>query len=297
MPNKELLEKHPLYKQVEMALPTQRSRWPTPAIVARCATCGSPQTYTMVSDYAQYDEPKPKPSSAGIYPEYSYCVRVVYRCAGCSRSHRYFLLLVVQQPAFSRGRMPPPDETKAVIQKVGQFPPWDIAPDPQLAKKLGKGVGVFKKGLICESQSFGLGAFAYYRRIVEDMVDELLDDIRELVTEDGLEHYSEALQKAKASHRASDKIEHIKDLLPEVLRPGGANPLALLHGALSEGLHALSETECLERASVIRGALIFLVSQVSQAKESATQFKKDLQALLDSRSQQDKGESQEKSSR
>jgi len=298
LPNKELLEKYPLYRKVEMVLPVQRHRWPRPAIVANCRVCASSQTFTMISDYTQYDETKPKPGPSGVFPPYPAGVKVVYQCAGCGQMRRYFLLYVVQpRPRSAGGMIPPADETKAVIQKVGQFPPWDIAPDPQLAKKLRNRVGLFKNGLICESQSFGLGAFAYYRRIVELLIDELLNDIQELVSEDARDDYSEALQKVKASRRASDKIEHVKELLPQGLRPGGANPLALLHGALSDGLHNLTEEECIERAPVIRGAIVYLVSQVRQDKESATQFKKNLQDIVDRRSQRDKDESQEKSDR
>lgn len=289
MPSKELLEKHPLYKRVEMVLPIQRHNWPRPAIVSHCPVCGSSQTYNVISDYAQYDEKDVKPGAGGVFPPYSPCLKVVYQCAGCQRSRRYFLILVSQKHRRSTGGIAPPEtETPAVVQKVGQYPPWDIAPDPQLAKRLGARVDLFKKGLICESQSYGIGAFAYYRRIVEQVIDELLADIASLVPPDAQDEYAAALARAQDSHRAVDKIDHIKDVIPAVLRPGGANPLLILHGALSEGLHSLSDEACLERAAAIRGALVFLVAQVNQSKESAAQFQKDLRALLDRQSQKER---------
>ena len=56
------------------------------------------------------------------------------------------------------------------IQKTGQYPPWLIEPTESLRAALGERLDVYKKGLINESQGYGIGAFAYYRRIVEDLI-------------------------------------------------------------------------------------------------------------------------------
>ena len=66
------------------------------------------------------------------------------------------------------------------IIKVGQEPAWSIDIEPYLEKIFGKYVNDYKKGLINESQGYGIGAFAYYRRIVEVIIDELLNDILSL---------------------------------------------------------------------------------------------------------------------
>ena len=279
MPNKFLLETDPLYKSMQTVLPVERGQWPRPSIVAPCDRCKSPQTYTMITDYLQYDQSNERPIYRGSE---SNCIKVVYECAGCHSSRRYFLILVTQETPRSTPRgMPPDDRTQATVQKVGQFPPYDIAPDPQLEKRLGKDrVAVFKKGLVCESHSYGIGAFAYYRRIIEQVIDELLTDIASLVPAGDQGAYAEALARARVSHRAVDKIEQVKDVLPASLQPSGTNPLLILHGALSEGIHVRSDEECLESAVAIRGALTFLVSQVRQSKESAAEFQKALQTLV-----------------
>lgn len=289
MPHKALLETFPLYKSVQTVLAVYRGHWPRPSIVAPCDRCKSPQTFNMITDYEQYDQPNEKPVYRG---NESNCIKVVYACAGCHEARRYFLLLVSQEsprptPSGSRGlSVPPEDRTQATVQKVGQFPPYDIAPDPQLEKRLGEDrVKLFKKGLICESQSYGIGAFAYYRRIVEQLIDELLADIADIVPPNDQSAYAAALTEARESHRAVDKIEHIKDLIPASLRPGGANPLLILHGALSIGIHALTDEQCLDRAVAIRGALTFLVSQVRQSKASAEEFQKALQKLVESQTE------------
>ena len=60
------------------------------------------------------------------------------------------------------------------MKKVGQSPAWDIVMDKELESLLGDHAYFYKSGLICESQRYGIGAFAYYRRIVEEVIDELL---------------------------------------------------------------------------------------------------------------------------
>lgn len=284
MPDRELLETYPLYRSKEILLPFQRHRWPRPAIKAACQFCKSDQTYNLKNDYEQYDVADDKRLAAMAAQEsHSSVIRLVYECAACQRTRRYFMILVAQAPLAPGRYSPPPTEGKATVRKVGQYPPYDIAPDPDLAQKLGPKVEWLKKGLVSESQGYGIGAFAYYRRIVEELIDELLDDIADLVPDEDRDEYSKALALSKSSHMAADKIELVTPLLPPSLRPKGANPLALLHGILSKGIHSLSDEKCLEAAISIREVLVFLVHQVQETKASADRFAMNLKKLLDER--------------
>lgn len=80
------------------------------------------------------------------------------------------------------------------------------------------------------------------------------------------------------------KIELVKDLLPPILRPEGMNPLAALHSALSQGLHAESDEECLDLAQHCREVLVFLVNQVAASKDTAKSFTSSMRKLLDKKS-------------
>ena len=169
--------------------------------------------------------------------------------------------------------------------KIGQYPAWEIAGEPNLEKLLGVNAGYYKKGLICESQGYGIGAYAYYRRIVEKIIDELLDEIAELLSEDEKEKYNLALKKTKQTTVAQEKIVLVKDLLPAILRPNGMNPLSTLHATLSEGLHAESDEVCMEYAESCREILVFLVNQVAASKETSRTFSDRMRKLLDKKSQ------------
>jgi hypothetical protein len=176
------------------------------------------------------------------------------------------------------------DEQGESIMKVGQFPSWEIAMDKNLVALLGEHSGFYKKGLVCESQGYGIGARAYYRRIVETIIDQLLESVTDLIPETEKPRYLAALQKTKQTIVAKEKIELVKDLLPEILRPSGQNPLGLLHDFLSGGLHAGSEEECLESAQHIREVLVFLVNQIIRSKSSSKQFTESMKKLLDKKS-------------
>jgi hypothetical protein len=138
--------------------------------------------------------------------------------------------------------------------------------------------------LVCESQSYGIGAFAYYRRIVEEIINELLDEITDLIPEAEKPAYEEALAKAKETRVTQDKIDLVKDLLPPILRPDGMNPLGVLHSALSEGLHGQTDEHCLELAEQLRQVLVFLVNQVSATRTAAKSFTASMRTLLDKKS-------------
>lgn len=173
------------------------------------------------------------------------------------------------------------------IMKIGQFPSWKEPISNDLRKSLGEFVDNYEKGLACESQSYGIGAYAYYRRMVEDLIQKLLDDIAKLVEGDEDSDFAEKVEAAKHSRRADEKIEIVKESLPVILRPGGVNPLSIIHSTLSEGLHSKSDEECLLLALQVRESLTFLVEEVHRTKSRGYSYKANMNKLLDDKSKQD----------
>lgn len=261
MPNKEFLETYPLYKKFkfERLFPNQLDQIPQPKINVYCKNCKSIQTFVMTNRWYE---------GRAVNNHYTGLVlHAKYICASCENFTQNYLIKF--------------GEDHDYIMKVGQYPPWEISVDKDLSKILDEYLNTYKKGLICESQGYGVGAYAYYRRIIEEIIDELLDSITELVDEENREKYENALQKTKKSHIAKDKIELVKDLLPSVLRPNGTNPLNLLHSQLSEGIHALPDEECLEKAGYIREILLFLVKEIVNHQNSSKAFTESMKKILD----------------
>lgn len=262
MPNKTFLEEYPLYRKFKISLSehTTVDNLQKVRLNMACPICASDQTFAMTNEYYE-NTPYKNSTSAGLV------LRTVYLCTHCQKFQRLFFFAI--------------DEERKWLMKVGQFPAWEIHGDPQIEKLLGNHADHYRKGLVCESQSYGIGAYGYYRRIVEEIIDELLDEILPLLTGEELKAFEGALVKTKKTIVAQEKIELVKDLLPPILRPDGMNPLAVLHSSLSEGLHAESDEACLAQAVIIREVLLFLVNQVAASKATAKNFTDGMRKLLE----------------
>ncbi len=90
-----------------------------------------------------------------------------YTCKNCEKNVvRYFL--------YWQG-----NKTSSVFRKAGQYPPLQIEPPARIAKKLGSAdLELYRKALTSRNNSFGLGALAYLRRVVENRMNDLLDLLR-----------------------------------------------------------------------------------------------------------------------
>jgi hypothetical protein len=187
-PLREFLETYPLYRKFTIALPERLNELPRPRINMPCGVCSVNQTFIMKSNFAYgtYME------NQGVSINTHLAVTTIrYVCTFCDIFLRTFLVKF--------------NVEEGSIMKVGQEPPWEIAPDRSIIKRLGNYADFYRKGLICESQSYGIGAFSYYRRIVEGIIDQLLTEITELVSSgEEQKKYLEALNEVKKT-RVTEK--------------------------------------------------------------------------------------------
>jgi hypothetical protein len=261
MPNEEFLEEYPLYRKLRVTTtPQTLNVMPKVRIKMACPVCKDDQTFSMTNEFWDAAYSAAAPSAGEV-------VRLVYRCQHCTDFRRVFYVKF--------------GESGDWMMKIGQDPPWEVSTDAEIERLLGEHASLYKKGLVCESQGYGIGAFGYYRRIVEEIVDDLLDEISPLIDESERAKYDAALVQTKATIVTQEKIELVKDLLPSILRPDGMNPLSELHSALSEGLHARSDDECLELAAIVRDILVYLTHQVAASRAASKSFTAGMRRLLD----------------
>ena len=69
------------------------------------------------------------------------------------------------------------DSNNGRAYKYGEMPPFGPHTPPRLNKLIGEDRGLFFKGRRSESQGLGIGAFSYYRRVVENEKNRILDEI------------------------------------------------------------------------------------------------------------------------
>jgi hypothetical protein len=171
-----------------------------------------------------------------------------------------------------------------MVYKYGEYPVFGPPTPPQLVKIFegsGKEKDYYFKGRRCESQGLGIGAFTYYRRIIEAKKKEIFDEVvRVAKILKASEEMIADLESAKKQNQFTRGVEVIKHGIPEALLIDGHNPLILLHDALSEGVHDHSDEECLEIATSIRNVLTEFVEKVSFAIKEEKALSDSVNKLL-----------------
>jgi len=132
----------------------------------------------------------------------------------------------------------------------------------------------YEKAVVCLGNGYGIAAFAYFRRIIENNIFNLLDLINEEAENaTNSEEIKVALAELKKESPMSEKIKLANKALPEYLKPNGLNPLGKLYKVLSEGVHHLNDQECLEKTSGVQECLKYLISELSDRKKNQNRFK------------------------
>ncbi len=188
-----------------------------------------------------------------------------YLCRNCSKSVKTYKLAVKGIQVESTAEVPLV-KFSGTIFKYGENPTFGPHTPAKVIKMLGPDKDYFLKGRRAENQGMGIGAFVYYRRVVESQKDRLLGEIIRVAERiKAPEDMISDLRQAQKETQFSSALEAIKHGIPSSLLVNGHNPLRLLHAALSQGVHELSDEQCLERATSIRLVLANLADNLGHA--------------------------------
>jgi hypothetical protein len=236
----------------------------TPELRLHCPTCGGTRTFRSA------------PAGPVIRPTLREKVFLTYICGDCHREVKLFALLVALDEEGGGG---------GVCLKLGEKPAFGVPVPNRLLRLFGADRDNFIKGRQCENQGLGVGAFAYYRRVVENHRAEIFDEIVQVCQTIGapLELIDE-LRAARDQVSFSDAIDKIKAGLPDGLLINGHNPLLALHAALSVGLHSETDEACLEAAHAVRLVLTDLAEKMAMLRQGDGELKAAVQLLLAKRS-------------
>lgn len=253
------LTKSPLYvrTRVDGFSPPQQISFECPG------ACGKETTWFRV--YAPEVVSGQEHGTAKI-PDYS-IKSIAYTCFLCRKQT---LLVVYREMAYEArpsatstaglGLMPPPPGTHNVlvsVMKIGQYPEPAVEVPKGVSKNLGKDAdSLYKKALICRNHGFGLAAVGYMRRVVEDKTNELIEIAARLAESHNVDAavVSKMREAADSTEYTTyeDKLKFAATVFPDNLKVGGANPLNVLYGLVSKGLHGLGEPECIAIADETR---------------------------------------------
>ena len=185
----------------------------------------------------------------------------------------------------SKSGLPPLATFQAVVgvMKIGEYPPPSVALPPALSKNLGPdAAALYRKGLQCRNNGFGLAAVGYIRRVVEDKTNELIEVAAALAESHGVDAALVAKMRQAASSieytRYEDKLQFAATVFPDSLKVGSINPLGTLYGLVSKGIHGLNEAQCIEIADQTTGVFDFIFTnlraEVADRKAFADKVKK-----------------------
>ncbi len=167
------------------------------------------------------------------------------------------------------------------VFKIGEWPAFGPHIPKKVIKFIGDDYDLFSKGLKAENQGLGIGAFTYYRRVVEKQKNHLIGQIIKVSEKLKVKpDIIEKLKDAQSENQFKNSVDKMKHAIPQALLVDGNNPMTLLHSALSAGLHAKTDDECLELATSIRVVLVDLVERVNQVLKDHAEVKSAISHLF-----------------
>ena len=164
-----------------------------------------------------------------------------------------------------------------VMYKIGQTSISSTYKARNLDEMLGDEQNLYRKGYECEKMGFGIGAFVYYRRIIENNINNLLEMSKQLLLLRN-EDVSD-IDKAISITRMTDKITAASKTIPGIIKMKRDNPLTIITGALGKNIHKGSDRECLDLAKAIRLALEYIVNNISDEIKRKEEYIKSIKKI------------------
>lgn len=255
---RELLEELPLYTKRSVPMPNAPiDLWP-PRIELECPTCGVSRPFEdrRVGGGGGRVVGGGGGLAWGSFTSDVYSNK--YVCTGCRNYSSNFFIEVNAEEGTAR--------------KIGQNPPWLRKMSSELTSQLGSSADHFQRALTCLGQSYGLGACAYLRRVLEDVITPLLKLEVELLRSQGNSADADALETTLESKEFKTKTEAAYRYAPASLIVEGHNPFKMMHDHFSIGVHRLNESQCVQEATQLANALEFVVRELNRHKADKQQF-------------------------
>jgi hypothetical protein len=164
------------------------------------------------------------------------------------------------------------------VEKIGLYPQQNFKIDSEIKKHFDRQTNTwYYKACECIKQNYGIGAFAYFRRIIEKELITIVKEISELDSAElGIKKLCEEYSTTNQLHSIYDNIF---EFLPKSLQSLGINPIKTLYNQTSEGLHSLNDDECLSRASSIDLLLKFVIKKINEEKSEILKVREAIKNL------------------
>jgi hypothetical protein len=194
-----------------------------------------------------------------------------YSCSNCRSRSKIFAVMARWNTVTDEGE----------AAKLGEWPPFGPQVSLGIISMLGKNKDMFLLGRRAEIQGLGIGALAYYRRVVENQKDDIINEIIKLMRRtNSPETQIEKLESAKKEKQFKKAVELISDTIPKTLLINDYNPLALLEQAMTKGSYVQKDSDALKLATAIRKILTELSERVVRALEDQADLDEAVNYIL-----------------
>jgi len=204
---REFIETKPLYSNFQITLPPGRTQFHLDVARLYCPTCKTLQPFRSPEHNTWYhfndknlrisEKQTLRPFDLlmnGIFP-------IELLCQECRQGFYDFFVLV--------------SVNNGTVMKFGQVPMWTPRVDPQLRRELGTSAQFYIRALQNLNLSYGVGACAYFRRMIEDFINPLLALLHDYKKDAGTSQEElEEIQKVIASHTFSAKTAYAAEICP-----------------------------------------------------------------------------------
>lgn len=164
------------------------------------------------------------------------------------------------------------------VEKIGVLPEQIINVDSEIKKHFDRETNNwYFKACKCIQQNYGIGAFAYFRRIIEKELITIVKEISELDAADS--QIKKLYEEYSSTNQVYSIYENIFEFLPKSLQSLGLNPIKTLYNQTSEGLHSLNEQDCLARASSIDILLKFVIKKINEEQSEILKVREAIKNL------------------
>src|SRR6185312_6205249 len=149
---------------------------------------------------------------------------LTYVCRNCRKTSKTFALAILPKDNQS---------SNGTAYKFGELPPFGPPTPARVITLIGPDRETYLNGRRAENHGLGIGAFAYYRRVVENQKGRIIREMGRVAKKLGASNtIVQHFEAAASETQFSTAIERIKDAIPQSLLINGSNPLVLLHKAL-----------------------------------------------------------------
>jgi hypothetical protein len=152
---------------------------------------------------------------------------ITYECKNCERATKVYAVRSTIQPKDGTLTNQAKDGTLRLL-KFGEQPSFGPPTPARVITLVGAEKDYYLKGRRAELQGLGIGAFAYYRRVIENQKNKIFDEI--IRVSERLNASKELLDDLVAANKEtqfSKAVEAVKHGIPQVLLLKGQNPLTL----------------------------------------------------------------------